>query len=78
MRPKVGKKKWKKNEQKGDDNVGIKMLKGDFGVATLDVRATSLHDAVDVVMTSLSKKKGAGECLKLNEIIENEKNIQKK
>ena len=54
------------------------MLKGDFGVATLDVRATSLHDAVDVVMTSLSKKKGAGECLKLNEIIENEKNIQKK
>ena len=33
------------------------MSKGDFGVATLDVRATPLHDAVDVVMTSLSKKR---------------------
>ena len=47
----------KENGQKGDDNVGIKMPKGDFGVATLDVRATPLHDAVDVVMTSTAKKK---------------------
>ena len=68
----------KENGQKGDDNVGIKMPKGDFGVATLDVRATPLHDAVDVVMTSTAKKKGAGECLKLNEIVEDERNVQKK
>lgn len=67
------------NEDKGDDVVGIESAKGDFGVASLDADVRPSPDAPDVVLTaSPSKKKSAGECLKLYDFVCDEKNKQKK